>query len=80
MLRKLYIEKFPSILLFDLFANFLFQIFARELKKAQLARAAAEEKVLSTDRILTRSTVQSNPRTSRLIGKKMNRSVSLTIY
>lgn len=73
-------EKFPSILLFDLFANFLFQIFARELKKAQLARAAAEEKVLSTDRILTRSTVQSNPRTSRLIGKKMNRSVSLTIY
>lgn len=73
-------EKFPSILLFDLFANFLCQIFARELKKAQLARAAAEEKVLSTDRILTRSTVQSNPRTSRLIGKKMNRSVSLTIY
>ncbi|XP_069018710.1 wee1-like protein kinase [Embiotoca jacksoni] len=59
------------------FKNALLQ---KELKKAQLARAAAEEKVLSTDRILTRSTVQSNPRTSRLIGKKMNRSVSLTIY
>jgi len=57
-----------------------FPLILRELKKAQLARAAAEEKVLSTDRILTRSTVQSNPRTSRLIGKKMNRSVSLTIY
>ncbi|TMS05626.1 Switch-associated protein 70 [Larimichthys crocea] len=53
------------------FKNALLQ---KELKKAQLARAAAEEKVLSTDRILTRSTVQSNPRTSRLIGKKMNRS------
>lgn len=52
----------------------------RELKKAQLARAAAEEKVLSTDRVLTRSTVQANPRTTRLVGKKMNRSVSLTIY
>lgn len=52
----------------------------RELKKAQLARAAAEEKVLSTDRVLTRSTLQSNPRTTRLIGKKINRSVSLTIY
>lgn len=55
-------------------------VFPRELKKAQLARAAAEEKVLSTDRVLTRSTLQSNPRTTRLIGKKMNRSVSLTIY
>lgn len=52
----------------------------RELKKAQLARAAAEEKVLSADRILTRSTLQANPRTTRLVGKKMNRSVSLTIY
>lgn len=60
--------------------NYVFVLLLRELKKAQLARAAAEEKVLSTDRILTRSTVQSNPRTSRLIGKKMNRSVSLTIY
>ncbi|KAM4619234.1 wee1-like protein kinase [Polymixia lowei] len=59
------------------FKNALLQ---KELKKAQMAKAAAEEKVLSTDRILTRSTVQSNPRTSRLIGKKMNRSVSLTIY
>uniref|UniRef100_A0A8C5E966 Wee1-like protein kinase n=1 Tax=Gouania willdenowi TaxID=441366 RepID=A0A8C5E966_GOUWI len=59
------------------FKNALLQ---KELKKAQLARAVAEEKVLSTDRILTRSTVQSNLRTSRLIGKKMNRSVSLTIY
>ncbi|XP_030587472.1 wee1-like protein kinase [Archocentrus centrarchus] len=59
------------------FKNALLQ---KELKKAQLARAAAEEKVLSTDRILTRSTVQSNSRNSRLIGKKMNRSVSLTIY
>ncbi|KAF7658220.1 hypothetical protein LDENG_00015790 [Lucifuga dentata] len=59
------------------FKNALLQ---KELKKAQMARAAAEEKVLSTDRILTRSTVQSNPRSSRLIGKKMNRSVSLTIY
>ncbi|XP_017285700.1 wee1-like protein kinase [Kryptolebias marmoratus] len=59
------------------FKNALLQ---KELKKAQQARAAAEEKVLSTDRVLTRSTVQSNPRTSRLIGKKMNRSVSLTIY
>ncbi|XP_068595438.1 wee1-like protein kinase [Brachionichthys hirsutus] len=59
------------------FKNALLQ---KELKKAQMARAAAEEKVLSTDRILTRSTVQSNPRTSRIIGKKMNRSVSLTIY
>lgn len=59
------------------FKNALLQ---KELKKAQLARAAAEEKVLSMDQILTRSTVQSNPRTSRLIGKKMNRSISLTIY
>lgn len=55
-------------------------MFLRELKKAQLAQAVAEEKVLSANRIPTRSTVQSNPRTSRLIGKKMNRSVSLTIY
>lgn len=55
-------------------------VLPRELKKAQLARAAAEEKVLSTDRVLTRSTLQSNPRTTRLIGKKINRSVSLTIY
>ncbi|XP_056907629.1 wee1-like protein kinase [Takifugu flavidus] len=59
------------------FKNALLQ---KELKKAQLARAAAEEKVLSTDRVLTRSTLQSNPRTTRLIGKKINRSVSLTIY
>lgn len=59
------------------FKNALLQ---KELKKAQIAKAAAEEKFLSTDRVLTRSTVQSNPRTSRLIGKKMNRSVSLTIY
>ncbi|XP_061578379.1 wee1-like protein kinase [Cololabis saira] len=59
------------------FKNALLQ---KELKKAQMARAAAEEKVLSTDRVLTRSTVQSNPRNSRIIGKKMNRSVSLTIY
>lgn len=59
------------------FKNALLQ---KELKKAQQARAAAEEKVLSTDRILTRSTAQSNLRTSRLVGKKMNRSVSLTIY
>ncbi|CAJ1056151.1 wee1-like protein kinase [Xyrichtys novacula] len=59
------------------FKNALLQ---KELKKAQQARAAAEEKVLSTDRVLTRSTLQSNSRNSRLIGKKMNRSVSLTIY
>ncbi|KAJ8271500.1 hypothetical protein COCON_G00103590 [Conger conger] len=59
------------------FKNALLQ---KELKKAQMAKAAAEEKVLSTDRVLTRSTVQSGNRTSRLIGKKMNRSVSLTIY
>ncbi|KAM9808397.1 wee1-like protein kinase [Neosynchiropus ocellatus] len=59
------------------FKNALLQ---KELKKAQMARAAAEEKVLTTDRILTRSTVQSIPRASRVIGKKMNRSVSLTIF
>ncbi|XP_053741528.1 wee1-like protein kinase [Synchiropus splendidus] len=59
------------------FKNALLQ---KELKKAQMARAAAEEKVLTTDRILTRSTVQSVPRTSRVVGKKMNRSVSLTIF
>lgn len=59
------------------FKNALLQ---KELKKAQMAKAAAEEKVLGTDRVLTRSTVQSSNRTSRLIGKKMNRSVSLTIY
>ncbi|KAJ7998157.1 hypothetical protein DPEC_G00219680 [Dallia pectoralis] len=59
------------------FKNALLQ---KELKKAQIAKAAAEEKVLSTDRVLTRSTVVSNPKTSRLIGKKMNRSLSLTIY
>ncbi|KAK2814268.1 hypothetical protein Q5P01_000653 [Channa striata] len=40
--------------------------------KAQLPRSAAEEKVLSTDRILTRSTVQSNPRTSRVFWEKLN--------
>ncbi|KAI1889819.1 hypothetical protein AGOR_G00166850 [Albula goreensis] len=59
------------------FKNALLQ---KELKKAQMAKAAAEEKVLHTDRVLTRSTMQSSNRTSRLIGKKMNRSVSLTIY
>ncbi|XP_067090685.1 wee1-like protein kinase [Osmerus mordax] len=59
------------------FKNALLQ---KELKKAQMAKAVAEEKFLSTDRVLTRSTVQHNPRPSRLIGKKMNRSVSLTIY
>ncbi|KAM5247412.1 wee1-like protein kinase isoform 2-T2 [Ctenodactylus gundi] len=58
------------------FKNSLLQ---KELKKAQLAKAAAEERALFTDRMATRSTTQSN-RTSRLIGKKMNRSVSLTIY
>lgn len=58
---------------------FLFY-FCRELKKAQMAaKVAAEERALFTDRMATRSTTQSN-RTSRLIGKKMNRSVSLTIY
>lgn len=50
----------------------------RELKKAQMAKAAAEERALFTDRMTTRSTTQN--RTSRLIGKKMNRSLSLTIY
>ncbi|XP_036825328.1 wee1-like protein kinase 1-A [Oncorhynchus mykiss] len=59
------------------FKNALLQ---KELKLAQIAKAAAEDKVLSTDRVLTRSTVQPNPKTSRLIGKKMNRSMSLTIY
>ncbi|XP_010876615.1 wee1-like protein kinase 1-A [Esox lucius] len=58
------------------FKNALLQ---KELKKAQQAKAAAEEKVLTSDRVLTRSTLQSS-RNSRLIGKKMNRSVSLTIY
>uniref|UniRef100_A0A667GLK4 Wee1-like protein kinase n=1 Tax=Lynx canadensis TaxID=61383 RepID=A0A667GLK4_LYNCA len=58
------------------FKNSLLQ---KELKKAQMAKAAAEERALFTDRMTTRSTTQSN-RTSRLIGKKMNRSVSLTIY
>ncbi|XP_063294819.1 wee1-like protein kinase [Pelobates fuscus] len=58
------------------FKNALLQ---KELKKAQMAKAAAEEKVLFPDRRTTRSTAQSN-RASRLIGKKMNRSVSLTIY
>lgn len=58
------------------FKNALLQ---KELKKAQQAKVAAEEKVLHTDRILTRSTLQTS-RNSRLIGKKMNRSVSLTIY
>lgn len=70
----------PSRLFPSQLANLLFLILIRELKKAQQARAAAEEKVLSTDQVLTRSKVQANPRTSRLIGKKMNRSVSLTIY
>ncbi|KAM9332549.1 LOW QUALITY PROTEIN: wee1-like protein kinase 1-A [Pholidichthys leucotaenia] len=59
------------------FKNALLQ---KELKKAQMARAAAEEKVLSTVRILTCSTVQSGTKTSRLIGKKMSQSVSLTSY
>ncbi|XP_066556945.1 wee1-like protein kinase [Amia ocellicauda] len=59
------------------FKNALLQ---KELKKAQMAKAAAEERVLFTDRVMTRSTAQSSSRTSRLIGKKMNRSVSLTIY
>ncbi|KAM8938741.1 wee1-like protein kinase [Pelodytes ibericus] len=58
------------------FKNALLQ---KELKKAQMAKAAAEEKVLFPDRMTTRSTAQTN-RTTRLIGKKMNRSVSLTIY
>ncbi|XP_067902482.1 wee1-like protein kinase isoform X1 [Heterodontus francisci] len=58
------------------FKNALLQ---KELKKAQMAKAAAEERVLFTDRMTTRSTVQSN-RSTRIIGKKINRSVSLTIY
>ncbi|KAM4721934.1 LOW QUALITY PROTEIN: wee1-like protein kinase [Rhinophrynus dorsalis] len=58
------------------FKNALLQ---KELKKAQIAKAAAEERALFPERMTTRSTTQSN-RTSRLIGKKMNRSVSLTIY
>ncbi|KAB1272463.1 Wee1-like protein kinase, partial [Camelus dromedarius] len=53
------------------FKNSLLQ---KELKKAQMAKAAAEERALFTDRMATRSTTQSN-RTSRLIGKKMNRSI-----
>lgn len=53
-------------------------VFSRELKKAQMAKAAAEERAQSTDRMTTRSTTQN--RTTRLAGKKMNRSVSLTIY
>ncbi|KAG5839593.1 hypothetical protein ANANG_G00206590 [Anguilla anguilla] len=59
------------------FKNALLQ---KELRKAQMAKEVAEEKVLHTDGVLTRSTLQSSSRTSRLIGKKMNRSVSLTIY
>ncbi|XP_068947305.1 wee1-like protein kinase [Petaurus breviceps papuanus] len=58
------------------FKNSLLQ---KELKKAQMAKAAAEERALFTDRMATRSSTQSS-RTARLIGKKMNRSVSLTIY
>ncbi|KAG8547599.1 hypothetical protein GDO81_027969 [Engystomops pustulosus] len=57
------------------FKNALLQ---KELKKAQIAKAAAEERALFPDRMTTRSTSQN--RTTRLIGKKMNRSVSLTIY
>nr|XP_060623045.1 wee1-like protein kinase [Anolis sagrei ordinatus] len=57
------------------FKNSLLQ---KELKKAQMAKAAAEERAQITDRMATRSTVQT--RTARLHGKKMNRSVSLTIY
>ncbi|XP_020645595.1 wee1-like protein kinase [Pogona vitticeps] len=57
------------------FKNSLLQ---KELKKAQMAKAAAEERAQITDRMTTRSTVQN--RTARLSGKKMNRSVSLTIY
>ncbi|XP_007886045.2 wee1-like protein kinase [Callorhinchus milii] len=58
------------------FKNALLQ---KELKKAQMAKAAAEERVLFTARMATRSTTQSN-RSTRIIGKKINRSVSLTIY
>ncbi|KAM4017195.1 wee1-like protein kinase [Anomaloglossus baeobatrachus] len=57
------------------FKNALLQ---KELKKAQIAKAAAEERALFPDRVTTRSTSQN--RATRLIGKKMNRSVSLTIY
>ncbi|KAJ6665088.1 hypothetical protein lerEdw1_005319 [Lerista edwardsae] len=57
------------------FKNSLLQ---KELKKAQMAKAAAEERAQFTDRMTTRSTTQN--RTTRLAGKKMNRSVSLTIY
>uniref|UniRef100_A0A3B4A1Q2 Wee1-like protein kinase n=1 Tax=Periophthalmus magnuspinnatus TaxID=409849 RepID=A0A3B4A1Q2_9GOBI len=56
------------------FKNALLQ---KELKKAQMARAAAEEKVLTTDRVLTRSTLQTGSRNTRLIGIK---NVSETIY
>ncbi|KAM9301655.1 wee1-like protein kinase [Gastrophryne carolinensis] len=58
------------------FKNALLQ---KELKKAQIAKAAAEERALFPDRMTTRSTTQSG-RAARLIGKKINRSVSLTIY
>ncbi|XP_068117225.1 wee1-like protein kinase isoform X2 [Hyperolius riggenbachi] len=58
------------------FKNALLQ---KELKKAQMAKAVAEERAAFPDRVTTRSTTQ-NGRTARLIGKKMNRSVSLTIY
>ncbi|GCB77739.1 wee1-like protein kinase [Scyliorhinus torazame] len=58
------------------FKNALLQ---KELKKAQMAKAVAEERVLFTDRMTTRSTMQSN-RSTRIIGKKINRSLSLTIY
>ncbi|KAM4779767.1 wee1-like protein kinase isoform 2-T3 [Cyanocitta cristata] len=57
------------------FKNSLLQ---KELKKAQMAKAAAEERALFTDRMTTRSTTQNRP--SRLVGKKMNRSMSLTVY
>ncbi|XP_053576570.1 wee1-like protein kinase [Bombina bombina] len=59
------------------FKNALLQ---KELKKAQIAKAAAEERAFFPDRMSTRSTTQSSSRSTRLIGKKMNRSVSLTIY
>ncbi|KAM6979984.1 wee1-like protein kinase 1-B [Aplochiton taeniatus] len=58
------------------FKNALLQ---KELKKAQQAKVAAEQQVLLTDKVLTRATIHSS-RSSRLIGKKMNRSLSLTIY
>uniref|UniRef100_A0A8D0CD73 non-specific protein-tyrosine kinase n=1 Tax=Salvator merianae TaxID=96440 RepID=A0A8D0CD73_SALMN len=57
------------------FKNSLLQ---KELKKAQMAKAAAEERAQFTERMTTRSTAQN--RTTRLNGKKMNRSFSLTIY